>query len=77
LQDCHTFFLLRFKIEDRGACAGGLRDGGVGVRDGEELGELGKTRRKERGSHGVAYLGRKTTTAACWRGSGSAGRGPR
>jgi hypothetical protein len=58
-----------------GASAGGLRDGGVGVRDSEELGELGKTRRKERGSHGAAYLGRKTTTAACRCELGSAGGG--
>jgi hypothetical protein len=60
-----------------GASAGSLRDGGVGVRDGEELGGLGKTRRKERVSHEAAYLGRKTTAAACRRGSGSVGGGPR
>jgi hypothetical protein len=57
------------------ASAGGLRDGGVGVWDGEEHGELGKTRRKERESHRAAYLGRKTTAAARRRGSGLAGGG--
>jgi hypothetical protein len=58
------------------ASAGDLRNGGVGVRDGEELGGLGKTR-KERETHGAAYLGRKATAAACRRGSGSDGGGPR
>jgi hypothetical protein len=37
----------------------------------------GETKREERGSHGAAYLGRKTTAAARRRDSGSAGGGPR
>jgi hypothetical protein len=40
-------------------------------------GERGKTKREERGSHGVAYLGRMTTAAAPRRGSGLDGGGPR
>jgi hypothetical protein len=71
------FFLLWTETEDRGASASGLRNGGVGVWDGEGLGGLVKTRRKETESHRAAYLGRKTTAAACRRGSGSASSGPR
>jgi hypothetical protein len=37
----------------------------------------GETKREERGTHGAAYLVRKTTAAARRRGSGLAGGGPR